>query len=237
MNTARIAGPGILALEGNLPEDRHDLSASVFISAPSAWMRRSAIGIELVGIPERRRRRCSRRLLRACADLDSRRDGRPEPADGGGGSAVHHSTSLRLSRTAISIRSDRAGLTHMLDGKLALEPTDRLDCRRLIARLVQAVREPVERFVAPRLLRVGHRQPQLVDRARPLLVGDEVLRARQAASTPAPRLQLEGATSARTSRPSPARAPPAPRTRATCRRSACASSSPSEPPEPSNPEP
>jgi hypothetical protein len=35
---------------------------------------------------------------------------------GAGGIAVHHKTSLRFRRTAISTRSARAGLTHILDG-------------------------------------------------------------------------------------------------------------------------
>ena len=59
----------------------------------------------------------------------------------------------------------------------ALEPSNRRESRCRVARLVQTVRQPVERFVARLVLRRRPPRPQLRDRARPLLVGNVVLRA------------------------------------------------------------
>ncbi len=49
MNTARIAGPGLSLSKAICPRIGTTFSASVFISAPSAWMRRSASGSNLSG--------------------------------------------------------------------------------------------------------------------------------------------------------------------------------------------
>ena len=56
-----------------------------------------------------------------------------------------------------------------------------------VARLVLAVREPEQRFVLVRLLRISGRRLQLVDRARPLFVGNEILRALHALGLERPR--------------------------------------------------
>ena len=54
--------------------------------------------------------------------------------------------------------------------------------RPVFARLVLAVREPEQRFVAVRFLRIVGRGLEIGDRAHPMLVGDAVLGVRHAAS-------------------------------------------------------
>ena len=88
-----------------------------------------------------------------------------------------HVAALQVHRDVHPERARR--LDPQARGIFALEPTDRRDGRRGIARLVQAVGQPVERFVARLVLRVGNDGPQLRDRTRPLLVGNVVLRAPQ----------------------------------------------------------
>ena len=63
--------------------------------------------------------------------------------------------------------------------KIPLEPADRGHGRSWISRVILTVRQPVQRFVAPRLLLVIDSRAQLFDRQRPLLVGDEIPRAGQ----------------------------------------------------------
>ena len=71
----------------------------------------------------------------------------------------------------------RSGGPHPPAGReLAFEAGNRIDRRRRVLYLMFAVREPEQRFVSVRFLGVGNRGFQLVDRALPLLVGDEILR-------------------------------------------------------------
>lgn len=74
----------------------------------------------------------------------------------------------------------RAGRLHPeARGKLPLEPANRLESRRRISRLVQAVGEPVQHLVAPGFLRIGRCRAKLLDGAAPLLLGDVVFGARK----------------------------------------------------------
>ncbi len=98
-------------------------------------------------------------------------------AGGVGGTAVYHRKSLRCRRCAISMRSDRAGFTHGLAGILALQTANRLDRRGCVVRLMLTVRQPEQRFGFIGFFRVGCCCLEFLNRANPLFVGNQILRA------------------------------------------------------------